>query len=88
MGVRARFYIASITQTISGHTVRLQAVSRGEHNKNWSKWTPSGTLELTINNDDAMPFFQKIMDQARNPQEGKAYFPEVYIDITEADQPE
>ena len=42
----------------------------GEENASFSKWTPSGLLELTITNPDAIPFYV----------EGQQY----YVDMTKA----
>lgn len=38
-------------------TVRLSPVS-GDENKTWSKWTPSGSVELQINNEAAFEQFK------------------------------
>jgi len=51
--------------------VKLQAVTGGsDENKQWSKYTPSGSLHLTIDNPGAQEFFEP----------GKEYF----VDVTEA----
>lgn len=42
----------------------------GADNKDWSKWTPSGSLNMTITNPVAFNWFE----------EGKEY----YLDFTEA----
>ncbi|UOF81734.1 hypothetical protein [Caudoviricetes sp.] len=42
----------------------------GQDNKDWSKWTPSGTLQMTITNPNAFGWFEP----------GKEY----YLDFTEA----
>lgn len=57
MAVRAKFYVAERTQTTSGDRVVLQAVCRGEDNKQWSKFTPMGRIELSILNDAAVEQF-------------------------------
>lgn len=49
MSVEARFYVSEITKQAhsAGSTqVKLQAVSRGEHNKNWAHHTPYGQVAL------------------------------------------
>ena len=54
MRVVARFYVSQITKQAyaKGSTqVALQAVSRGEHNKNWAHYTPAGQITMTINNE-------------------------------------
>ncbi len=38
-------------------TVKLTAV-HGEENKEWSVWTPSGEVSMTINNPDAYKQFE------------------------------
>lgn len=57
MTVRAKFYVAEKTQTTSGDRVVLQAVCRGEENKQWSKYTPSGRIELSVLNEVAVEQF-------------------------------
>jgi hypothetical protein len=49
--------------------VILSAVA-GEENKTWAKYTPSGKIELSIDNPDAYAYFEL----------GKTYF----VDFTEA----
>lgn len=39
------------------HTVHLSAVS-DDANKTWAKFTPSGSLQITINNPDAVGFLK------------------------------
>lgn len=54
--VVARFYISSVTRhayNTEQVEVQLQAVSRGDHNARWAKATPSGTLNMSINNPPA-----------------------------------
>lgn len=53
--------------------VELMAVM-GDDNKEWSKWTPSGSLKMQINNPDAIAQFEV----------GKDYF----LDFTPAFKPE
>lgn len=58
--VEARFYISGYQRTAydpSVTTVKLQAVSRGEHNKTWAAATPSGHIEMTIRNEGAAAWF-------------------------------
>jgi hypothetical protein len=62
--IRAKFKVHSITQTASwgagGHesdTVKL-VVATDDANKTWSKWTPNGSIELTINNPEALSQFK------------------------------
>ena len=59
--VAARFYVAEITHSAYGPkgaaAVRLQAVSRGDQNKDWASATPSGTITMQINNAPAAEYF-------------------------------
>lgn len=59
-GVVARFYIESTTRSAYNpdHVeVTLKAAGRGEQNKSWAQYTPSGEMKLTINNPAAAAFF-------------------------------
>lgn len=54
--IKAKFNVASITEygNDGGRKVTLYPVINGsEDNKEWSKHTPSGSLELHITNPDA-----------------------------------
>ncbi len=80
MNVRAKFRVQSITKTtawqssvVETSAVKLAAVS-DELNKSWSKWTPSGTIDMQINNPDALDAFKV----------GQTYF----VDFVEAPQAE
>jgi hypothetical protein len=58
--VQARFYVAGYERTSWGPNVtivKMQAVSRGEHNKNWAAATPSGQIQMTIRNESAAGWF-------------------------------
>lgn len=67
--VRCKFYVTSVAQTASGpapaegpppsitqEVVRLAPVY-GDENKPWSKFTPCGSLELTITNPEVIGTF-------------------------------
>lgn len=67
MAVKARFVVNSITHTSYGAgwanpapvgSVKLGAAS-GDQNKEWASATPSGTVEMTIGNPDALEWFNK-----------------------------
>lgn len=63
MNVRAKFRIDSITQHAYNsdvRTIKLYAVSADEveENKRYHKYTPSGTLEITIDNPPAAEQFK------------------------------
>ena len=76
MPVRAKFQCSEIAKRASWGNgphetdqVTLVAVSN-DQNKTWSKWTPSGKIEMQINNPDALNQFSI----------GSFYF----VDFTEA----
>ena len=80
MGVRAKMRCVEVSERTSvtgaglveAKYIRLQAVYGGDddkENRDWSKWTPSGELAMTVTNPDAFNQF-KI---------GKCYF----IDMNE-----
>jgi hypothetical protein len=80
MTVRAKFFVEDIKHNDVSGTDAYASISMrpvfgtygdGEVNKSWSKWTPSGHLQITITNPDAIDQFEK----------GKAYF----LDFTPAD---
>lgn len=59
-GVEARFYVSGYERQSydpEAVIVKMQAVSRGEHNKNWAKYTPSGQIQMTIKNPGAADWF-------------------------------
>ena len=62
MTVQARFFIQSIARTAGnygGAQVLLQPVCRGKENSQWAAATPSGRIELTVNNPDAAEWFNQ-----------------------------
>lgn len=80
MSVRAKFVVRETSHGISGGTVSLFPVCRGEENKSWSQATPSGEIKMSILNEGALAWFDQILDDARKGK-GK---PEVYVDFTSA----
>jgi hypothetical protein len=60
--ILARFYVSEVT--VSAHApegaaqVKLQAVSRGDQNRQWASATPSGQITMTINNEPAASYFR------------------------------
>lgn len=80
MAVKARFYVQSVEMTPSnqGGKVKLAAVTRGERNADWSKYTPSGIFEMYVTNEAAFEFFAGIV---RKCQTGELKYPEVDITI-------
>jgi hypothetical protein len=65
MNVKAKFYVSSVAEQAhspgqrppDSKVVRLAAAT-GQGNEQWSRWTPSGTIEMTINNPAAYEQFQ------------------------------
>lgn len=69
MAVRARFYVATVTQHATaareGYAepkpmgeVVLRPATRGEANAEWASATPSGEFRMTVNGP-AFPWFQE-----------------------------
>ena len=63
MAVEARFYVTKTTKVNHGGTetictIELKPVINGEPNKDWSKWTPSGLIELSVTNEAAAEWFE------------------------------
>jgi len=76
MSVRAKFkcYSKEMKEQGAAPAAALTfyaSYGEGEDNKDWSKWTPSGTLQMTISNPAAFDWFEP----------GKEY----YLDFTEAE---
>jgi hypothetical protein len=60
MSVVAKFFVQTITEhshQIGSKQIVLAAVTRGEENKEWSKYTPSGKIEMSILNPGASDQF-------------------------------
>lgn len=59
--VTAKFFVKTITrhahQPLAAQ-VELSAVTRGEDNKNWSRYTPSGTITMYVTNAAAIEQFE------------------------------
>lgn len=70
--IRAKFKCTSVTKFEGGsEEVALAAVTAGsDENKQWAKWTPSGSLKMHITADGAIGKFEA----------GKEYF----LDFTAA----
>lgn len=50
MAVKARFFVQQVTKNASGYTtVSMSPSTKGDENKEWAKYTPSGEIKLTIN---------------------------------------
>jgi hypothetical protein len=71
--MRAKFRVSHIILDATGDiAVQLYPVTGNEENKRFWKWTPSGSLAMTITNPEASSFFEV----------GKEY----YLDFTPADE--
>ncbi len=79
MQVRAKFFVEDIKHQDIPGTEQYASITMkpvfgtygdGEVNKTWSKYTPSGHLQITITNPSAIEAFEK----------GKSY----YLDFTPA----
>lgn len=69
MSVAARFYISEITTFAydpSQARIKLMAACRGEENKAWATATPSGSIEMHVNNPDAVAWFRECMDERQD----------------------
>lgn len=58
--VEARFYVSGyerFSYDPSSTQVKLQPVTRGEHNRSWAAATPSGSITMTIKNESAAAWF-------------------------------
>lgn len=78
MGVKAKFFVQSVTEQVGqdgGGTVELAAVIRGENNKTWSKYTPSGKITMFVTNQAAFDWFRTAM---RKGHDGQSQ-PEVFV---------
>lgn len=57
MGVKAMFYVQHVGHNAGGiGTVKLSAVAKGPYAR-WSKYTPSGAIDITTLNEDATQWF-------------------------------
>lgn len=80
MATRAKFYVSGLTLLPgkdAGVRLNLSAVSRGDRNNQWSSATPSGSMEMLIQNPAAVAWWEDFMHTARST--GKQ--PELFIDI-------
>jgi hypothetical protein len=67
MSVEAKFYVQSVTRTPSseGGVVKLGAATRGSRNREWAQSTPSGSIELSVNNPSAFGWFEDLVKEAQ-----------------------
>lgn len=70
MSVRAKFHVSSVeifSQPADTGKVKLVASNSKEgDNTDWSKWTPSGSLEMHITNPPAFAFFKDAMHAGKS----------------------
>ena len=61
MSVQARFFVSTVTKTANGYSpVVLLPAIKGEANKEWAHYTPSGRMELNVSNESgAVEFFER-----------------------------
>lgn len=62
MAVSARFYVREITKHAGqdvGGSVKLSASLKGEVNKAWAKYTPSGEITMYVTNPEAFAWFDE-----------------------------
>lgn len=61
MAVQAKFFVKSIARHAhqpESAQIELSAVTRGEENKQWSQYTPSGTMTMYVTNPAAAEQFE------------------------------
>ncbi len=76
--VRARMFVSQVARNAGDTaTVTLQAVSRGKENSEWSKYTPAGSVNLTLTREASAAFTYF------NDRVGK----EVFVDFSDASDP-
>ena len=52
MSVSARFFVHRISKNASGYiTVEMSPSTKGDENKSWAHYTPSGKVEMNISPD-------------------------------------
>lgn len=62
MSVKARFYVSQVTRFANAQNINvvLHPVTRKtEDNVDWSKFTPSGKIELSVTNESTAEWFEK-----------------------------
>lgn len=80
MTTRAKFYVSGLELLPgqgAGVRLKLQAVSRGDRNSDWATATPSGSMEMMIQNPRAVAWWEEFVQASRRT--GKQ--PELYVDI-------
>ena len=59
--ITLRFYVKEVSRTAGADyvTVKLQPAYKDGRNSDWSKFTPSGSIELTVSNPAAIKQFDE-----------------------------
>jgi hypothetical protein len=70
MKIRAKFICNTVTRDAAPNEIVRLSPAYGDENKDWSKWTPAGAIELTLSEGAAQGAFVP----------GKSYF----VDFTPA----
>lgn len=79
MAVRARFWVQKVTKQVTGAganasgrivrhvelapVVRATGLPGADDNIDWSKYTPSGKIEMTISTDGAGEWFESMLGE-------------------------
>lgn len=72
MNLRAKMKLVSVCRDAGGRSIKLAASNQTDgDNKDWSKWTPGGSIELYVSNENAF-------GQADNAEIGQHF----WVDIT------
>lgn len=60
MNVRAKFKVDTVTLHTNGENIKMSAVcyDDNDENKSFSKWTPTGSYEMFVNNEKIFGVFQ------------------------------
>jgi hypothetical protein len=62
MRVTLRFYVQTVAEHAGGsHTVTMVPSYKDGANKDWSKYTPSGKIELSLSQEAAVEFYTNAM---------------------------
>jgi len=69
MTVRAKFYVSSVelysSPSDSGSVKLVAGNDKEGDNTDWSKWTPSGSIQMMITNPPAFQFFKDAMHSGK-----------------------
>lgn len=51
MTTRTKFIVTSINHYVGGREIKMGAVTTGEHDKSFWKWTPAGSITVQLSDD-------------------------------------